>query len=44
MLGVYLAIGVFAFLVSSIFALMIRIDRIAGGLNQRIDALRDVRH
>lgn len=44
MLGAYLALGVFAFLVVSVLALMIRIDRVAGGPNQRIDALRDARH
>ncbi len=41
MLGVYLALGVFAILVGCVFALMVRIDRITDGLHRRIDGLSE---
>lgn len=41
MLGVFIALGVFSILVGCVFALMIRIDRIADGLRRRIDGLSE---
>ncbi len=41
MLGVFIALGVFAILVGCVFALMFRIDRIADHLRRRIDDLSE---